>query len=175
MLAVEVIIRSDEYMSAGVELQKVFAPLSQYTFRHNKQRLFDNAELPQFHGSGRHFGGLARAHCMCDQGVTAGRNNTLHGVFLVRPQCLGSGKPIDGEVAAVIVRIYEAVKGVVINARHGIAPSIIFPQPALKFFPDLVGLFIRRDGGILIGVILAVLVLVSHFDIAAVKDILKQL
>ena len=162
-------------MCGREKVGEFFSPLCEDGFRYNEHRLFDNAELPQFHGSRSHFCRLACTHGMSDQHIAAGADDALNDILLMLAQRLCGIRAVNGKRAPVIVRRHDAVELLVVELREVGAALLVVPQPALKFSLDFFGHFVCRDCGLLVDIVFSVLALVTDGNILVVEDGGKEL
>ena len=112
---------------------------------------------------------------MGQKGITAGGNNSLNSIALVRSQRLHGIGTVHSQVVAVILRSNDGIIGLVIEGCQFRTTGLILPQPFLELLLDVLNLFIGCCGGILIYHRLAIVGLILDHHAFAVQHGIKQI
>ena len=146
----EIVGFQDQNLCGREVVQEFITPLCNQILRGNNQRLFHDAKLAQLHSGGGHFVGLASAHTVGKQRVTAAVDNALNRVFLVRTHFHFRVAAVDGQVAAVILGRYGVVENIVVEAAQLCPAGFIGPHPALELRENGFHLLLGSRRGLLV-------------------------
>ena len=118
----------DQQLGVWIEVQKLRCPLLCQMVGHYEQRFLAQTKAFCFHGRRSHFVGLARAHFVCKQRITAIKHMG-NGVALVFPEGNLRVHAHEFDVASVILTGAGGVKQLVILFYQCNAPRRVLPDP----------------------------------------------
>ena len=132
-----------------VQTQELRSPLFGQVVGHHKEGFLAQPQALGLHCGPHHFKGLARAHLVGQQRVSAVQHMG-DGIFLMLPQGDGRVHAAENNVAAVILAGAGGVHFLVVLAHQRLPPLRVPPNPVLERLPD--GLLLLGGQGGLLGV-----------------------
>ena len=132
-----------------VQTQELRSPLFGQVVWHHKEGFLAQPQALGLHCGPHHFKGLARAHLVGQQRVSAVQHMG-DGIFLMLPQGDGRVHAAENNVAAVILAGAGGVHFLVVLAHQRLPPLRVPPNPVLERLPD--GLLLLGGQGGLLGV-----------------------
>ena len=167
-----------QQLSIRVEVQKLRCPLLCQMVGHDKKAFLAQTKAFCFHGRCRHFVGLACAHFVCKQRITAIKHMG-DGVALVFPEGDLWVHAHEFDVGAIVFTGSGAVEQLVVLLHQRNAPLGILPDPVCKGILDDLLFLLRQHSLPLVqhtlGFALGILDGVVDADILQVQGLLQNL
>ena len=145
----KVLFGCDQDVRGRVQTQELRSPLLSQVVGHHKEGFLAQPQALGLHCGPHHFKGLARAHLVGQQRVSAVQHMG-DGIFLMLPQGDGRVHAAKDDMAAVILAGAGAVHFFIVLADQCLPPLRVLPNPVLKCLPD--GLLLLRGQSGFLGV-----------------------
>ena len=174
----KVLAPCDQQLGVWIEVQKLRCPLLCQMVGHYEQRFLAQTKAFCFHGRRSHFVGLARAHFVCKQRITAIKHMS-DGVALVFPKGDLRVHAHEFDVGAIVFTGSGAVEQLVVLLHQRNAPLGVLPDPVGKSILDDLLFLLRQHGLPLVqhtlGLAFGILDGVIDADIFQVQGLLQNL
>ena len=151
----KVFLGSHQHLRAGIQTQKIAAPLLRQVVGDDEQGFLAQAQPFALHSRSNHFKGFARADTVGQQGVLS-IEDMGHGVFLVGPQADLRRHAREADVGAVVLAGANVVKQRIVLLTQCLPAFRVFEYPIFECLTDGFllllgnhGLFLIEDPGFL--------------------------
>ena len=173
----KVLFGCDKDIRAGIELQKVAAPLLGQMVRHDKQRLAAQSQTLAFHSSRNHFKRLPCTYAVRQERIAAVKHMSDR-VFLMRAEGDCRIHPLKGDMTAVVFAGTVAVEARIVFLHQIRTAGRVTENPVLKRRLDRVLLLLGKHGFLFVQYALFLAVLRDFIEdsrVTEIQSVLQQL
>ena len=147
--ALKVLFGGNKDIGGGVQPQELAGPLFDQVVGDGEQRFLAQPQAFALHRGGGHFKGLARAHLMGQQRISAVQHMG-DGVELMLPQGDFRVDAAEHDMPPIILTGPDGVEQFIVLLLQGLTPLGVFPSPVPKSVLDGLLLLCSQGGGIVV-------------------------